>query len=96
MIKLQKGARFRSQDCRLQSQGLKVQCILHDGTQSLSHTGLHGFHEIVPWKIRSGSTLILNVTLHRRCVEGKIVLGQRIMKSSVVDLQSEKLPGMVF
>lgn len=39
LIKLQEGARFHSQDCRLQSQGLKAQCILHDGTQSLSLVG---------------------------------------------------------
>lgn len=41
--------------------GLKCTSInLHFGTQSSSHFGIHGFNEIVPRKISSGRTIILN------------------------------------
>lgn len=58
--------------------------------------GIHGFHETAPWEICSGSHWFSMYSFQDGGWEGKIVSGQIIMKSSMADLQREKLPGIAF
>lgn len=73
------------------------QYILHFGTQTLRYTGESWFS----WDCFLGDLLGEQVDFEWNAYqdggwEGEVVLGQRIMNSSMADLQSEKLPGMVF